>query len=202
MPQLYENGVITDAGAALLARIETSTARLEVTRVVTGAGVYSSAEKAESALRTRTALKDQRNQYTPSSVSVTDPATIKITALISNEDPVTGDPLVTSGYFINEIGVYCKEYGAAASTEVLYCIAVAAMETGDYMPPYEGGGASQITQSIYLTVGNAATTYVTIAGAAALATDLADLATRVGDLETFGFSVVDGVLNVTYEEEG
>ena len=74
-------------------------------------------------------------------------------------------------------------------------------ETGDYMPAYAGGGAAQITQDIYLTVGNAATTYVNAAGAAFLATEGQALKTRVADLETCGFSVVDGELNVTYTPE-
>ena len=73
------------------------------------------------------------------------------------------------------------------------------------MPPYNGGGAAQITQDIYLTVGNAATTYVNSAGAAALATDLLKLAERVADIEQLhedmGFSVIDGALHITFNNE-
>ena len=205
MPQPYRDAVITDAGAALLARVQTGEASLEITKVVVGDGVYSAAEKQESSLRTRTTLKSQRNVYTPSSVSISSAIAIKITTLISNVDPVTGDPLVTSGYFLNEIGVYCKEHGGASSTECLYCIAVTAGEVGDYMPAYAGGGAAQITQDVYLTTGNAAATYVNIAGAAYLASDAAILETRVADLEQYhedlGCSVVDGALNVTFGSE-
>lgn len=204
MPQPYRDAVITDAGAELLARIESGTASLEVTKVVVGSGSYSSAEKQPSSLRGRTALKAEKNTYTPSSVTISDAISIKITTLLSNVNPVTGEPLVTSGYYLNEIGVYCKEHNGASSTEVLYCIAVTRGDVGDYMPAYQGGGAAQITQDIYLTCGNAATTYVNIAGAAALATDLSALATRVADIEQYhddlGFSVVDGALHVTYEE--
>ena len=200
MPQPFSDAIITDSGAALLLRVETGQAAMEVTKVVIGDGVYSQAERTAANLKRRTALKSQRNVYRPSTVTTVSEDAIKITALLSNLDPVTSEPLVTSGYYVNEIGVYCKEEGGASSTEVLYCIAVASRDTGDYMPAYAGGGAAQITQDIYLTVGNAATAYVDVAGAAFLATEGQDLKTRVSDIETWGFSVVDGKLNVTYEE--
>lgn len=201
MPQPFNDAVITDAGAALLLKVETGTASLEVTRIVVGDGAYSQAEKSTANLRKRTALKNQRNVYTPSSVVVNSPNAVKITVIISNEDPVTQEALVTQPYFINEIGVYCKEHGGPSSTEVLYCIAVTSGEVGDYMPAYQGGGAAQITQDIYLTVGNAATTYVNSAGAAFLATDGAALMTRIADIEAYGFSVENGQLCVTYTPE-
>ncbi len=205
MPQPYRDAVITNAGAALLAEIERTAASLEITKIMVGSGVYSAAEKEPASLRERTALKAARNTYTPSSVAVSDATSIKVTTLISNVNPVTGQALVTSGYYINEIAVYCKEYGGSSSTECLYCIAVTSGGTGDFMPAYAGGGAAQITQDIYLTVGNAATTYVNIAGAAYLASDAAALAARVSDLEQFhedlGLSVVSGKLCVTYNEE-
>ena len=201
MPQPFSDAVITTQGAALLLRVETGLAALEVTKIVVGDGVYSAAERSPANLKARTALKNQRNVYTPSSSTVTSEDSIKITTLITNLDPVTEQPLITSGYFINEIGVYAKENGGGSETEVLYCIAVTNGETGDYMPAYAGGGAAQITQDIYLTVGSAATTYVNAAGAAFLATEGQNLKTRVADLETCGFSVVDGELNVTYTPE-
>lgn len=201
MPQPFNDAVITNAGAALLLKVETGTAQLEVTRIVVGDGTYSDAAKLPANLREQTALKHQRNAYTPSSVAISSDKAIKITTIISNEDPVTKEALVTSGYFVNEVGVYCKEYGGAASSEVLYCIAVTSGSTGDYMPAYTGGGASQIVQDIYLTVGNAATTYVNSAGAAFLASDAAELMTRVGNLEELGLSVVDGKICITYSKE-
>jgi hypothetical protein len=198
MPQPFNDAIITDRGAALLARVESSAARLEITKVVVGDGTYPAAEKEPASLRGKTALKHQRNVYAPSSVTITAENAIKIATLISNVDPVTGEALVDRGYYINEIGVYAKEYGGAASTECLYCIAVTAGSTGDYMPAYLGGGAAQIVQDIYLTVGNAATTYVNIAGAAYLASDAAILLARVAALEDLGLTVVDGKINATY----
>ena len=205
MPQPFNDAIITEAGGALLLKVETGTARLEVTKIVVGNGTYSEAEKTPSNLRKRTALKHQRNAYAASTVTVQGEDSIKISTLITNEDPVTQEALVTSPYYINEIGVYCKEYGGPSSTEVLYCITVTGGVTGDYMPAYTGGGAAQIVQDIYLTVGNAATTYVNSAGAAFLASEAAKLITRVADLEQYhedlGFSVVDGKLCVTYNIE-
>lgn len=201
MPRPFSDAVITTAGAALLLKVETGTAAMEVTKIVVGDGVYSTAERTPANLRSRTSLKSQRNVYAASSVQTVSSSAIKITALISNYDPVHEEALVTSGYFINEIAVYCKEEGGPSSTEVLYCIAITTGDTGDYMPAYAGGGAAQITQDIYLTVGSAATTYVNTAGAAFLASEGQDLKTRVADMEECGFSVVDGVLNVTYTPE-
>lgn len=205
MPQPFNDAIITAKGEALLLNVETGTASLEITKVVVGDGVYSAAEKNAANLRNRTALKNERNTYAPSSVSVDGEKSVKITALVSNQDPVTKKALVTSGYNINEIGVYAKEYGGPSSTEVLYCIAVTSGNYGDYMPPYNGGGAAQITQDIYLTVGNAATTYVNSIGAAALASDLLKVMERVSNIEqlheNMGFSIVDGALNITYNKE-
>ena len=201
MPRPFSDAVITTAGAALLLKVETGTAAMEVTKIVVGDGVYSTAERTPANLRSRTSLKSQRNVYAASSVQTVSSSAIKITALISNYDPVHEEALVTSGYFINEIAVYCKEEGGPSSTEILYCIAITTGDTGDYMPAYAGGGAAQITQDIYLTVGSAATTYVNTAGAAFLASEGQDLKTRVADMGECGFSVVDGVLNVTYTPE-
>lgn len=165
MPRPFNDAVITTAGAALLLQVETQAASLEVTRIAVGAGTYSASEKAPSNLRARTALKSPRNSYVPTAVATVDDSSIKITALISNYDPVEEEALVTSGYYINEVGIYCK--ASTSDTEVLYCIAVTSGGTGDYMPAYSDG-LSQITQDIYLTVGNASAASVNTAGAAFL----------------------------------
>lgn len=205
MPQPFNDAIITAKGESLLLNVETGTASLEITKVLVGDGVYSTAEKMAANLRSRTALKNARNTYAPSSVSVEGEKSVKVTALISNQDPATKKALITSGYNINEIGVYAKVHGGSSSTEVLYCIAVTSGNYGDYMPPYNGGGAAQITQDIYLTVGNAATTYVNSAGAAALATDLLAAVERIANIEQMhkdmGISVADGKLCITYNEE-
>ena len=182
MSKPFSDAIITTAGAALLARVEAGQAAMEITRVVVGEGIYTPEEREPGSLKDRTALKIQRGSFTPSHVDIVSEDSIRIRALVSNVDPVTGDPLVTIGYFFNELGVYAKERDGASTTECLYCIAITSGDTGDYMPPYEGGGAAQIIQDVYLTVGNAATTYVDIAGAAFLATDGQQLKTDFADL--------------------
>ena len=184
MPGSFTNAIITTAGAALLARVEAGQATMEVTQVAVGDGLYSAAERTAASLSARTSLKAQKNIYTPSSATVMSEDSIKIKTIFSNYDAVEQVPLVTSGYFINEIAVYCKENGGAANTEVLYCIAVTSGETGNYMPAYVGGGASQIVQDIFLTVGIAATTYVNKAGAAFLATEGQALKSEVASIKT------------------
>lgn len=184
MPGSFSNAIITTAGAALLARVEAGQATMEVTKVAVGDGLYSAAERTAASLSTRTSLKAQKNIYTPSSATVMSEDSIKIKTIFSNYDAVEQVPVVTRGYFINELAVYCKENGGAASTEVLYCIAVTSGVTGNYMPAYVGGGASQIIQDIFLTVGIAATTYVNKAGAAFLATEGQALKSEVASIKT------------------
>lgn len=96
---------------------------------------------------------------------------MKVTALITNQDPVTGGTLVNAGYYINEMGLFAKVKDGAASTEVLYSITTTAGENGDFMPPYNGYNPAQITQDYYATVNNSAQVTIKTAGAALLVED-------------------------------
>ena len=193
MSKPFCDAIITAAGAQLLAKVEAGTAAMEITKIVIGEGVYSVEERNPDNLKQRTSLKIPRNTFSPSHVDVVSEDSIKIRVLISNVDPVTGEPLVSAGYFFNELAVYEKENGGESTTECMYCVAITTGDTGDYIPPYEGGGAAQIIQDIYLTVGNAATTYVDIAGAAFLATEGQQLKTDMADLSAGLESLSDDV---------
>lgn len=171
MPQPYNNAVITDAGLSLLDKAQAGTASIQFTRMATGSGTYTADEKTPSALRKCTALKAEKNSYPLSSVSTVPDGGIKLTALITNQDPATGVTLVNEGYNINEIGLYAKEKAGDNSTEVLYSITVATYETGDYMPPYGGGAPVQIVQEYHAKVGNAAEVSISCTGAVMLAED-------------------------------
>lgn len=171
MPQPFENAVMTNNGAALLARAEAGQIRLQFVAIATGNGSYSASEKTLAALQARTALKSEKNRYSLSDISVYAERSVKVTALITNQDPVSHETLVTTGYYINEIGLYAKAEGAADSTAVLYSIAVTAGTNGDYMPPYNGYNPAQITQDWIATVNNSATVTIQSTGAALLAED-------------------------------
>lgn len=171
MPQLYNNAVITDAGLSLLDKVQAGTASIQFTRMATGNGTYTANEKTSSALQKYTGLKSEKNSYPLSSVSIVPDGGVKLTVLITNQDPASGTTLVDEGYNINEIGLFAKEKGGADSTEVLYSITVARGDTGDYMPPYETGAPVQIVQEYHAKMGNATSVTINSAGAVMLAED-------------------------------
>lgn len=171
MPQPFENAVMTNNGAALLARAEAGQITLQFVAIATGNGAYTASEKTLAALQARTGLKSEKNRYSLSDISVYAERSVKVTALITNQDPVTHETLVTQGYYINEIGLYAKAAGAPDSSAVLYSIAVTAGANGDYMPPYNGYNPAQITQDWIATVNNTATVTIQSTGAALLAED-------------------------------
>lgn len=171
MPQPFNNAVMTNGGAALLTKAQAGECKIEFTRIVVGNGSYTSAEETVAALQARTALKSAQNSYTLSDISVYSDYSVKVTALITNQDPVTLETLVTTGYYINEIGLYAKEADGDDDTEVLYSIATTAGENGDFMPPYNGYNPAQITQDYYATVNNSAEVTINSSGAALLAED-------------------------------
>ncbi len=171
MPQPFNNAVMTDAGARLLTRAQAGEIKIQFTRIATGNGVYAASEKTLAALQKRTALKALKNSYPLSDIDIFSDHSVKVTALITNQDPVTGKTLVNAGYYINEMGLFAKVKDGAESTEVLYSITTTAGENGDFMPPYNGYNPAQITQDYYATVNNSAQVTINTAGAALLVED-------------------------------
>ena len=171
MPQLFNNAVLTDKGAKLLVRAQAGEIKLQFTRMATGNGTYTASEKTVQSLQKVTKLKAQKNTYALSRVSVYSEHSAKLTALITNYDPVKETILVSAGYYINEIGIFAKPQGAADTEEVLYSIAVVAGNTGDFMQPYNGYNPAQIVQDYYATVDNSTQVTIKTAGAALLAED-------------------------------
>lgn len=171
MPQPFNNAVMTNAGARLLTRAQAGEIKIQFTRIVTGSGTYTAAEKTLAALQARTALKSQKNSYPLSDIDIFSDYSVKVTALITNLDPVTQQVLVRQGYYINEMGLYAKPVGGADGTEVLYSVTVTAGQNGDFMPPYNGYNPAQITQDYFATVNNSAEITINSAGAALLAED-------------------------------
>ncbi len=168
MPQPYNHAVATDAGISLLSKAQAGQCAIEFTRIATGNGIYETAEKTASALQKRTGLKSERNSYPLSSVGLMPGGGVKVTALITNQDPSTGETLVNEGYSINEIGLFAREKGEEENTEVLYSIATA-VEDGDYMPAYNGSNPVQIVQEYRTMVSRDVEVSVRYSGAVMLA---------------------------------
>lgn len=171
MPAQYGNAILTNKGAELLTKAQAGLCKIAFVKMAIGNGTYSANEKTVSALQQRTALKSQKNTYTFSDVYVYSEKSVKLTALISNYDSVNQQALVTTGYWINEIGLFAKEQGAADSTAILYSISVCSDAQGDYLPPYNGYNPAQITQDYFATVDNSLEVIINTAGAALLVED-------------------------------
>lgn len=168
MPQPYNNAIITNQGASLLTRAQAGECTIGIVKIAVGTGTYTDDEKNVESLQQQTRLKDLKNEYALSDITVYDEHTVKVTALITNQDPVTGEILVDEGYYINEIGLYAK---ANDEEPILYSIAVTSGSNGDFMPPYNGYNPVQITQDYYATVGNATEVTINTSGAALLVED-------------------------------
>lgn len=151
-----------------------------------------------SELQKRSALKAQKNSYALSEIKVFSEHSVKVTALISNQDAITGETLVNAGYYINEMGLYAKEKGGTDGTEVLYSITVTAGENGDFLPPYNGYNPAQIIQEYYATVDNSAeVTIQTSNPAVALAEDVLALWQRITHL--FHYNAAEEALTISGE---
>ena len=173
MPQPYESAVMTLEGEKLLARASAGLCRPVYVCMAVGNGTYTSAEKQKSALKSRTALKSEKNRYAFSDKYVDNKNRILLTALITNYDQIEQKAVITSAYYVNEIGIYAKEEGQQDREAKLISICVTASTTGngDFMPPYDGYNATTITQGYYLTVDDEANVVVNTSGAALLKED-------------------------------
>ena len=203
MPQPFQNAIITNAGAGLLTRAQAGEIKIEFTRVGIGDGTYTEEEKGVSALQVMSALKSEKNSYPISNIDVHTEHSVKITALITNQDPVTKEVLVDAGYFINEMGLFAKIKEGGDDTEILYSLAVTAGDNGDFMPPYNGYNSAQIIQEYYATVNNSAeVTIQSNLGAPALADDLMKLKKEKADKDEIPAEASDlGAVPVTYLNE-
>ncbi len=182
MPQPFNTAVITDNGAQLLTRAHAGEVKVEFTRIVIGNGSYSEEERSVTALQKRTALKSQKNSYPLSDVVVHSEHSVKVTALITNQDPITGEAIINDGYYINEMGLYAKVKGGDDSTEILYSITTTTGENGDFMPPYNGYNPAQIIQDYYATVSNSKeVTICTDNQAVALAEDIEEIRRKLDE---------------------
>lgn len=181
MPQPFSNAVITNGGARLLTRAQAGEISIQFTRLVIGNGIYTEEEKGLANLQKQVQLKSLKNSYKLSDIEIFSDHSVKVTALITNQDPVTGSTLIEEGYYINEIGLYAKPAGNDnEADEVLYSLAVTVGENGDFMPPYNDFSPARIIQEYYATVSNASeVTIVTNNKSVALAEDVLELRNQI-----------------------
>lgn len=169
---IWNQGKLTKAGKALLAKAQAGQTSIQITKVQTGSGSYSSGENLED----RTALKTPKQTFPIQSKSISDADnTLILKIAITNKSETE---TLSTGYDITELGIFAKD---PQKGEILYSIATAS--TSDYIPAYNGVIPSVINLSYYLEVANAASVTINSAGALALQADLEALETRVTSIE-------------------
>ena len=152
MPMPFQKAVTTEKGVELLNRSQAGEGVITFVAIATGNGVYSELEKRPENLRKLTNLKTSKNFYKISAVKREGINSIKATSIISNQDPVTKEALVTEGYSINEVGLFAKIEGDLEDT--LLSIAVTSGEHGDYIPAFTGKETAQIVQNYIVSISN------------------------------------------------
>lgn len=209
MAQPFNNAIITNGGARLITRAQAGEIKIEFTRIAIGNGNYSDDEKGIEPLQCQTALRSEQNSYPLSGVDIFSDHSVKITALITNQDPITGQALVDNGYFINEMGLFARVKDGEPDTEVLYSITVTTGTNGDFMPPFNGYYPVHIIQEYYATVNNSAEVTIQAGiGGVILTEDYLKLKTNVGivdpskgDLQTQLNSIVENVIQHIGDKE-
>lgn len=152
MPMPFQKAVTTEKGVELLNRSQAGEGVITFVAIATGNGVYSELEKRPENLRKFTSLKASKNFYKISEVRKENPNSIKVTAVIGNQDPVTKEAVVTEGYNINEIGLFAKIEGDSENT--LLSVAVTGGEHGDFLPAFTGKETAQIIQNYIVSISN------------------------------------------------
>ena len=152
MAMPFLKAVTTDRGINLLTRSQAGDGIIIFTKMAIGNGIYSSQEKSFEQLRSAESLRGIKNSYRLSAARREGVSNVKVTAIISNQDPITKEAVVTEGYYINEIGLFAKIEGDNEDT--LLSIAVTSGEQGDYMPPFTGSETAQIVQNYIVAISN------------------------------------------------
>ena len=133
----FRSTVVTNTGISVINTALANKQELKISSIKSGNGVYTGSENLENAA----GLKDLKNSFHIKNIKLVDDATIKIQALITNDD-------ITVGYDITEYGIYAEVDGLEK------LIAIATAINADFIPSKESSPAS-ILLEIYLKVSRA-----------------------------------------------
>ena len=182
----FQNLVITDAGLALMADLIEDEDSIQFAYVSIGDGSYSASEKTQSALKQRTSLKSQRQDYDVSKIEPTAANQVRLKTLLSNYDPESHTALFAEGFYVNELGVYARP--ASGGTAVLFAITVTTQAQGDYLPHFDGENPVEMVQDVLVFVKNDLQVDVTYSESAFA---------LVADVVQSEFELVYGLVNST-----
>lgn len=145
MAGIFQEAKLTHKGIALLAKAQAGRCTIQLTKAATGAGSYSSGED----IATQTTLKDQRQTFPLTTVTVQNQSTVFVKFIMTNKQD-SGD--LKTGYYVKEIGIFAQD---PDDGEILYAIAIGVENQWDYMPAYNDLLPSTITVDFLTEVDNA-----------------------------------------------
>lgn len=148
MAGFFNEAVLTEKGIALLAKAQAGLCTITFTKAVTGNGDYAEGED----IAKRTALKNQKQEFSLNTVTVQNVSNVFVKFIITNFKSETD--YLTEGYYVKEIGLYALD---PDDGEVLYAIATAVTDEWDRMPAYNDLLPAKITIDMLTEVANADT---------------------------------------------
>ena len=190
----FKRASLTQKGLALLAKAQTGGAPITITAAVSGSGTYT----ADEDISQQTALKEQKQEFAPSSVKRQNDSYVFIRFSITNCPP---DEPLTVGYNVTEIGIMAQDPDEG---EVLYAIATLTPDggPGDRLPAYDGSMPTAIGVNFLIEVANAES--VTIQTDISAYVTMEELDERAiywnGEQESVTVFNADGSISETTEE--
>lgn len=157
----FKEAVLTQKGIALLAKAQAENATIQISKAVTGAGIYEEGED----ISARTALKNPKQEFAPTTILRQNETNVFVQFSITNNPP-GGEPLA-NGYYVTEIGLTAIDPDEG---EILYSLAVGDPEKSDYLPAYNNLLPAVIGVDFLIEVSNSEDVTIT--------TDLSAYATR------------------------
>lgn len=179
----FNSAVITTKGTALLAKVVAGTCKLTFTKIAVSADTLS------GDLASKTSIGTIKQSVAVASVVAQNSSNVKVSASINNES-------LTAGYYVRNIGLYATD---PSDGEILYSISTAdeTDAVADWMPPYNGVGASSLLINLVTAVSNASSVNVTVDPAAmATVAQITDLQEQVDDLKNFVGLETDDIYGV------
>lgn len=156
----FKQAVLTNKGIALLAKAQAEHATIQISKAVTGNGVYEEGED----IAARTSLKSPKQEFAPTTILRQNETNVFVQFSITNNP--AGSPLL-NGYYVTEIGLCAIDPDEG---EILYSIAVGAEGRSDYLPAYNNLLPAVIGVDFLIEVSNSEDVTIT--------TDLSAYATR------------------------
>ena len=152
---LFNKGVLTKKGQALIAKSEARGRGIKITKVTTGNGVHQ--DTSVAALENVTALISPKQTFAITSIEqiIGNEGVAMITVILHNRG-------LEELYVLNELGVWAEDPDEG---EILYSLLVST-DNNIYLPADNGtGGISAIREQIYLEVTNSESTIINTTGA-------------------------------------